>query len=243
MSCTLFIAGDSTAAIKGAAEKPMTGWGEYLQGYFSPSIRIDNRAINGRSTRSFLAERRLEAIDKEMQAGDYLFIQFGHNDSKLEDPLRYADPDVEYRANLKRFIATASRRGGTPVLLTSVSRRRFLADGTPDPLAVGEYPEAMRQVAAETGTPLLDIFAASQQLYRALGLDGTRHLFMHLPQQAHPNYPDGISDDTHFSDVGARQIARLVAVAIGQCDALPGLRLHLRSTPDGVFQGKETPLL
>lgn len=238
MSCTLFIAGDSTAAIKGAAEKPMTGWGEHLQAYFGPSLRIDNRAVNGRSTKSFLAERRLEAIEKEFQAGDYLFIQFGHNDGKQEDPLRYADPEREYRANLERFIESARRKGGTPVLLTSVSRRRFLADGSPDPDAVGAYPEAMRQVAAGTATPLLDIFAASQQLYRALGIEGTRHLFMHLPEQAHPNYPEGVSDDTHFSDVGARHIARLVAQAVHQCAALPELRQHLIRTTEGYLPGK-----
>ncbi|WP_410767782.1 rhamnogalacturonan acetylesterase [Fontibacillus sp. BL9] len=238
MTCTLFIAGDSTAAIKGASEKPMTGWGEYLQDYFGSSLTVDNRAVNGRSTKSFLAERRLAAIEKDLQAGDYLFIQFGHNDGKLEDPLRYAAPDAEYRENLARFIESARRKGGTPVLLTSVSRRRFLDGGNPDPLAVGEYPEVMRQVAVDTGTALLDIFAASQQLYRALGVDGTRHLFMHLPEQAHPNYPDGLSDDTHFSDVGARHIARLVAQAIQQSPTLPELKRHLKGTAEGAFPGK-----
>ncbi|RCX22564.1 lysophospholipase L1-like esterase [Fontibacillus phaseoli] len=238
MTSTLFIAGDSTAAIKGASEKPMTGWGEYLQGYFRSSFTVDNRAVNGRSTKSFLTERRLTAIEKEFQAGDYLFIQFGHNDGKLEDPLRYAAPNPEYRENLVRFIESARRNGGTPVLLTSVSRRRFLEGGIPDPLAVGEYPEVMRQVADDTGTALLDIFAASQQLYRALGVDGTRHLFMHLPKQAHPNYPDDISDDTHFSDVGARHIASLVAQAIHQSHALPELKRHLKGTAESAFPGK-----
>ncbi|MEF2964957.1 rhamnogalacturonan acetylesterase [Paenibacillus sp. M1] len=239
MSCTLFIAGDSTAALKGASEKPMTGWGEYLQGYFGPSVQVDNRAVNGRSTKSFLAEGRLAAIEKDLQAGDYLFIQFGHNDGKQEDPARYADPERDYPGNLQRFIACARRAGAAPVLLTSVSRRRFLEDGAPDPLAVGAYPEVMRQVAAETNTPLLDIFAASQQLYGALGQEGSRHLFMHLPERAHPNYPDGISDDTHFSDVGARQIARLVAQAIKQCDALQQLRSHLIGSAEAVLPGGE----
>lgn len=220
MPFTVFIAGDSTAAPKGPAEKPMTGWGEYLQDYFSSAVRIDNRAVNGRSTKSFLAEGRLEAIERDFRAGDYLFIQFGHNDGKREDPARYADPEQAYRDNLARFVAAARRLGGTPVLLTSVSRRRFTADGAPDPLAVGAYPAAMKEVAAAGGTALLDIFAASQRLYRALGEEGSRHLFMHLPAGAHPNYPDGIRDDTHFSDPGARHIARLVAQAIGQSEAL-----------------------
>jgi len=221
MTPTLFIAGDSTAAIKGAGEKPMTGWGEYLQSYFGTSVRIDNRAINGRSTKSFISDGRLDSILKDFKAGDYLFIQFGHNDEKKEDPLRYTDPDTEYRHNLIQYIEAARQLGGTPVLLTSVSRRRFNSNGELDPLAVGAYPEAMKQVAEETHTPLLDIFAASQVLYHSLGEEESRKLFMHLPEKAHPNYPNGVMDDTHFSDQGAQQVARLVVQAIEQSTALP----------------------
>lgn len=239
MSFKLFIAGDSTAALKGAAEKPMTGWGEYLPEHFGSAVEVDNRAVNGRSTKSFLAEGRLAHIERDLQAGDYLFIQFGHNDGKREDPTRYADPGRAYQDNLRQFVEAARRAGATPVLLTPVSRRRFLADGTPDPEAVGPYPDAMRQVAADTGTPLLDIFAASQQLFRALGDTGSRHLVMHLPAGAHPNYPEGLRDDTHFSDVGARQVARLVAQAIRQSLELAELRAGLKSTPaESLFPGK-----
>lgn len=220
----LFIAGDSTAAQKGAAEKPMTGWGEHLQSYLDPSVHVDNRAVNGRSTKSFIVEGRLADIEKDLQAGDYLFIQFGHNDEKKEDPTRYTDPDGEYRQNLIQCIESARKRGGVPVLLTSVSRRRFTADGEPDPLAVGAYPAAMRQVAEQTHTPLLDIFEASQQLYRSMGEEGSQQLFMHLPEKAHPNYPAGVTDNTHFSDEGARQIAKLVAEAIDRCAELSALK-------------------
>ncbi|MEK4509853.1 prolyl oligopeptidase family serine peptidase [Paenibacillus sp. FSL K6-2524] len=235
MTPTLFIAGDSTAAIKGAAEKPMSGWGEYFQAFFGSSVHVDNRAINGRSTKSFLAEGRLANIEQDFQAGDYLFIQFGHNDEKIEDPTRYTDPDQDYRHNLIRFIESARIRGGIPVLLTSVSRRRFTADGNLDPLAVGPYPAAMRQVAAETETPLIDIFEASQQLYHTLGEQESMKLFMHLPEKVHPNFPNGVADDTHFSDIGARQIAGLVAESINQSTAstlstlkqlLKGVREH-----------------
>lgn len=226
MTQTIFIAGDSTAALKGASDKPMTGWGEYLQAYFSPMIHVDNRAINGRSTKSFLHERRLSHIENDFKAGDYLFIQFGHNDSKEEDPNRYTDPDHEYRINLLQFIHTARKLGGTPVLLTSVSRLRFTEDGTPDPLAVGRYPEAMREVAQASGTPLLDIFASSQRLFHSLGEEACKPLFMHLPKLAHPNYPDGIADNTHFSESGAQQIAELVVDAILQSYDLGALRQH-----------------
>ncbi|WP_226001927.1 GDSL-type esterase/lipase family protein [Paenibacillus sp. BJ-4] len=223
----LFIAGDSTAAQKGATEKPMTGWGEHLQSYLDPSVHVDNRAVNGRSTKSFIAEDRLADIEKDLQAGDYLFIQFGHNDEKKEDPTRYTDPDGEYRQNLIQCIESARKRGGFPVLLTSVSRRRFTADGEPDPLAVGAYPAAMRRVAEQTHTPLLDIFEASQQLYRSMGEEESQQLFMHLPEKVHPNYPAGVTDNTHFSDEGARQIAKLVAEAIGQCTELSALKQRM----------------
>ncbi|MBW4081908.1 rhamnogalacturonan acetylesterase [Paenibacillus sp. S150] len=225
---TLYIAGDSTAAQKGGGEKPMTGWGEYLKEHFGPDIAVDNRAVNGRSTRSFLAEGRLTDIGNDFQSGDYLLIQFGHNDQKLEDPARYTDPGTEYRRNLLTFIEFARSRGGFPVLLTSVSRRRFTPGGEPDPLAVGPYPEAMRGVAAQTGTPLLDIFASSQQLYRKLGEEGSRQLFMHLPANSHPNYPQGITDDTHFCKEGAARVAQLVAEAIRQSAELAALNALLR---------------
>ncbi|MHA6530623.1 rhamnogalacturonan acetylesterase [Paenibacillus sp. BAC0078] len=225
---TLFIAGDSTAAQKGAGEKPMTGWGEYLQQHFSSSITVDNRAINGRSTRSYLAEGRLDDIGKDFRPGDFLLIQFGHNDQKKEDPARYTEPGTDYRRNLLTFVNFARSGGGFPVLLTSVSRRRFTPGGEPDPLAVGTYPEVMREVAADTGTPLLDIFASSQQLYRLLGEEGSRMLFMHLPVNGHPNYPQGITDDTHFSKEGAARVAALVVDAIRQTAELRGLSAHLR---------------
>ncbi|WP_246187950.1 TIM barrel protein [Paenibacillus tengchongensis] len=220
---TIFIAGDSTAARKAADRKPETGWGEHLPKELAPGIAVDNRAINGRSTKSFIVEGRLDDILRDFRSGDYLFIQFGHNDEKIEDPLRYTDPDRDYRSNLRLFIEAARSRGGFPVLLTSVSRRRFTADGEPDPLAVGPYPQAMREVAEATGTPLLDIFAASQELYRSLGTEGSRRLLLHLAPGEHPNYPEGVTDDTHFSEEGAVRIAELVGAAIAGCPALAAL--------------------
>ncbi|WP_237391694.1 rhamnogalacturonan acetylesterase [Paenibacillus dendrobii] len=226
----LFIVGDSTAARKEACKKPMAGWGEYLADYLDAPVSIINKAINGRSTKSFLAEGHWAAIEQELRAGDYVFIQFGHNDEKKEDPLRYTDPAHEYRRNLLHYIGTARRLGGIPVLLTPVSRRRFMNADVPDPLAVGLYPAAMRETAAETGTPLLDIFAASQQLLQMMGHEHSEQLFMHLPQGNHPNYPEGIADDTHFSEEGAQHIARLVAETIAQSAALSGLHPYLRAT-------------
>ncbi|ANF96315.1 GDSL-type esterase/lipase family protein [Paenibacillus bovis] len=228
---TLFIAGDSTAAIKGASEKPMSGWGEYLQPYFGEAVTVANHAINGRSTRSFLAEGRLQHLSSKLQPGDYVLIQFGHNDQKADDPARYTDPDTDYRSYLQQFIDMIKQRGAAPVLLTPVSRRRFLPNGIPDPQAVGRYPQAMRQTAAALDIPLLDIFAASQQLYATLGEVDSRELFMHILSGQHPNYPDGIADDTHFSVQGAQAIAELVISAILQHPGLTALHSCIRHSP------------
>lgn len=210
----LYIAGDSTAAAKSGIEKPMSGWGEFLSDHFQKQVQVENCAINGRSTRSFITDGRLDYIAQQLQAGDYLLIQFGHNDGKIDDPTRYTDPDTDYPACLRRYIETARAHGAIPVLLTSVSRRFFLEDGQPDPLALERYPEMMRRVADDTETPLLDLFTASQQLYQQLGEEGSKALFLHLSPEQHPNYPQGVEDNTHFSVYGAQRIAELVIAAI-----------------------------
>lgn len=110
MAPKLFIAGDSTAAAKDPSQKPMAGWGEYLGRFLKPPLVIDNRAVNGRSTKSFLDEGRWAAIEQDLRAGDAVLIQFGHNDEKKEDPLRYTDPDTEYRSNLRHFIESTGER-------------------------------------------------------------------------------------------------------------------------------------
>lgn len=225
---TLFIAGDSTAALKEPDKKPMSGWGEFFQTYFKEDLRVDNRAVNGRSTKSFMAEGRLAEIERDFRPGDYLFIQFGHNDGKHEDPDRYTDPAGEYRINLRRYVSAAQQLGGTPVLLTSVSRRRYLPSGLLDPQSVEGYPQAMRELARENGIILLDLFAATHRLYRLLGREGCRQLFVHLKPGEHPNYPEGLEDNTHFSDLGARLAAALVAEAVLRSPALSALHSHMQ---------------
>ncbi|MFC4104184.1 rhamnogalacturonan acetylesterase [Paenibacillus xanthanilyticus] len=223
---SLYIAGDSTAAQKSGAEKPMAGWGEFLPFRFRSGVTVRNWAINGRSTKSFMAEGRLAAISREIAPGDYWFIQFGHNDGKAEDPSRYCDAD-SYKANLRRFVEAARGAGAVPVLLTPVSRRWFASDGQADPLAVGPYPEAMRETAAELDAPLLDLFARSQQLYAETGVEASKALFVHLAPGEHPNYPDGLTDDTHFSEAGAEAIAQLAAEEIRRHPALVPLAAQL----------------
>lgn len=211
---TIFLAGDSTMAQKLASRKPETGWGEALQQYFDVDrARVVNLARNGRSTRSFVTEGRWGALLEEVEAGDYVFIQFGHNDEKADNPSVYADVRTDYPANLRRFVSEVRERGGHPVLLTPVARRRFASDGTVEDTH-GAYPDAVREVAREESVPLIDMQQRSTEILRRYGQEESRSLFLHLDSAAHPNYPRGVRDDTHFSPLGAEVMAREVVAGI-----------------------------
>jgi DNA sulfur modification protein DndE len=215
---TVWLAGDSTMAQKQPDKRPETGWGEALQACFDSSqVRIANRAMNGRSTRSFVAEGRWQAIVDSLRAGDYVFIQFGHNDEKV-GTANYSSPD-DYRRNLERFVDEVRARGGHPVLFTPVVRRRF--DGARLVETHGDYSEAARTAAHERKVELVDMTRRSAELVQRLGPDSSRALWLHLEPGANPNYPAGVHDDTHFNPRGAQQMAGLAI------DAIRMLRLDL----------------
>ena len=215
---TVWLAGDSTMAQKQADKRPETGWGEALQPCFdSTEVRIANRAMNGRSTRSFVAEGRWKAIVDSLHPGDYVFIQFGHNDEKVGTD-RYASPD-DYRGNLTRFVDDVRGKGAHPVLFTPVVRRKFEGARLVD--THGEYPESARMAARERKAELVDMTRASAELVERLGPDSSRALWLHLEPGANPNYPTGVHDDTHFNPRGAEQMAGLAI------DAIRALRLGL----------------
>ncbi|MBW8771152.1 MAG: rhamnogalacturonan acetylesterase [Gemmatimonadetes bacterium] len=223
---TVWLAGDSTMAQKQPDKRPETGWGEALQPCFDSSeVRIANRAMNGRSTRSFVAEGRWKAIVDSVQPGDYVFIQFGHNDEKVGTN-NYSSPD-DYRRNLVQFVDEVRAKRAQPVLFTPVVRRKF--DGAKLVETHGMYPDAARAAARERGVPLVDMEHASAQLVQQLGADSSRTLWLHLEAGANPNYPNGVHDDTHFNPIGARTMAGL---AIDAMRALKlGLAARLRSCP------------
>ena len=223
---TLFLVGDSTMAQKLVSRRPETGWGEALQQYFDVDrVRVVNLARNGRSTRSFVTEGRWEGLLEELQPGDYVFIQFGHNDEKVDNPAVYAEAWTDYSANLRRFASEVRAKGGQPVLLTPVARRRFAADGTVQDTH-GAYPDAVRAVARSDSLPLIDMQSRSTALLREYGEDGSRRLFLHVDSSAHhPNYPAGVRDDTHFSPLGAEVMARQVVQGIRE--VVPGLARYL----------------
>lgn len=159
----IFIAGDSTAAEYGAERAPQAGWGQMLQEWFDPAQwQVRNHAKGGRSTRSFIAEGRLDAIAKDIQAGDVLLIQFGHNDAKHEDPTRYTDPQGDYQQFLRSYIAAARDKGATPILITPAARLLYDFGALLD--THGRYTLAMQQLAAQEHVGLIDLNARLQRL-------------------------------------------------------------------------------
>lgn len=205
---TVHMAGDSTMAPKAESSRPETGWGEAFGKLLDPVRFVtDNRAVNGRSTKSFIAEGRWQALLDATMPGDWVFVQFGHNDEKETGPDQYA-PLADYRRNLQRFVTEVRAKHATPVLLTPVMRRRFDENGQFFDTH-GEYPEVVRQVAAELGVDLIDLHALTGKLLRAQGPEASRSLFLMLKPGEHPNYPTGVEDNTHFSPAGARAVAGL----------------------------------
>lgn len=212
---TLFLAGDSTMADKPNLALPERGWGQLFRELVRPPLRLENRAVNGRSTKSFRDEGLWDDLLESLMPGDWVVIQFGHNDEKSADPTRYTDPDGEYRANLQRFVRETRARGGRPVLATSVVRRRFDEAGAFYDTH-GEYPRVVREVAKEEGVPLLEMEDATRTLEQGLGPEGSRSLHLHFEPGEHPGLPDGRHDDTHFSELGARLVAELAAREIAR---------------------------
>ena len=210
---TIFLAGDSTMAAKLAEKRPETGWGEMLGQHFKDGkVVIDNRAQNGRSTKTFISEGRWQAIVDAVRKGDYVFIQFGHNDESKEKGERYTPP-ADYRTNLERFVDEVRAKGGNPVLFTPVMRRKFDKDGKFVDTH-GEYPDIVRAVAREKKAPLIDMHRKSETLLVKYGPEDSRRLFLQLKPGENANYPKGIEDNTHFNPVGAEEMARLAVEGI-----------------------------
>ena len=207
---TLFLAGDSTMADKPDLTLPERGWGQLFRELVRPPLRVENRALNGRSTKSFRDEGHWRDLLASLVPGDWVVIQFGHNDEKTADPTRFTEPDGEFRANLERFVRETRARGGHPVLATPIVRRRFdAAGGFVD--SHGEYPRVVRAVAAEEDVPLLEMENVTRALVLEFGAEGSRALYLHYEPGEHPALPDGLHDDTHLSPLGARRIAELAA--------------------------------
>lgn len=245
---TVFVIGDSTAAEKsGFRKSPERGWGMVLQGCFDDKILVDNHAVNGRSSKSFLDEGKWQKVLDRMKPGDYVLIQFGHNDEKPKAD-RHTDPGTTFDAHLARYVNETRAKGGIPVILNSVVRRCYYSeelkndddeklrsksyDGkeliNSDTLidTHGAYVVAPRKVAKAMGVPFVDATKITHDIEAGMGIEGSRKLHMWFMPGENKQVPKGKKDNTHYSVYGAHVVANALADALGE--AVPALKSHVR---------------
>jgi len=208
----VWLIGDSTMSVKDVRAYPETGWGMPFAYFFDSTVTVDNRAKNGRSTKTFFQEGLWDPVVQGMQEGDYVLIQFGHNDEVKEKVGSYTTPS-EFKNNLIRYIKETRDKKATPILITPVARRAFDSLGKIRDTHA-EYAELVREVARVSNVSLIDLNEKSMALLQQLGPDASKFLFNHLEPNEHPNYPAGKIDNTHFNEFGARRMAELVLAAI-----------------------------
>ena len=223
---TIYMIGDSTMSIKAPRAYPETGWGMPFAGFFDSTVKVDNRAKNGRSTRTFISENLWQPVFDNLNEGDYVFIQFGHNDESKEKTERYTTPD-QYKENLTRFVKETRSKKAIPVLLTPVSRRRFDKEGNALETHAA-YSPLVKEVAKALNVLFIDLDTKSKDLYQRMGVENSRLLFLQLKPGEHPNYPGGKDDNTHFNELGARLIAQIVLAEVKVIDPLLAGRIIKR---------------
>ncbi len=250
---TVFMIGDSTMANKPLdKENQERGWGQMLPIYLEGAIKVDNHAVNGRSSKSFIDEGRWDKVREKIRPGDYVIIQFGHNDEKAKSLDRYTVPGGSFDANLKKFVSEAREKGATPILMNSIVRRNFPANGiaaaqTDDRQKTwkkglenypaegdtlvdthGDYRIAPRNVAEEMGVVFIDMNSLTHELVQGLGRDNSRPLFMWMPVGGYEFAPDGRIDNTHLNVLGGIIVSRLAVNAIAE--KVPALKPYIRRT-------------
>ena len=222
----LRLMGDSTMADKDLSYgNPERGWGQRLKSHVDADVLVANYAQNGRSTKSVQTLGIWDRVKNDLKAGEYLFIQFGHNDSKESDTTRYAAPYGAYQDNIRLFVDHALKVGAKPVLFTPVSRRWFDSEGNLKRECHGDYPDAVKKVAAEYGLPLIDANAITQEWLVSLGDEPSRKYYMWIEKGTNPKHPDGKVDNTHTNVAGARQIVNLLLPEIVK--VIPELAAHV----------------
>ena len=252
---TIFTIGDSTMANKKLeGENPERGWGQMLSRYFTDDITIDNHAVNGRSSKSFIDEGRWDAVLSKIQKGDYVFIQFGHNDEK-DDPNRHTDPGTTFDANLKKFVEDTRAKGGIPVLFNSIVRRNFgKADGNAVANAIkqddirngidskapkdsieegatlidthGAYLISPKNVAKELNVTFIDLNSLTHKLVEGMGPQKSKELYLWVEPKTVPALPNGREDNTHLNVHGASVVAEMAVKAVAE--AIPELQQYVR---------------
>ncbi|WP_316748528.1 rhamnogalacturonan acetylesterase [Pedobacter gandavensis] len=218
--CTAFISGgkpvkiwmigDSTMCNYESSRAPLTGWGMPFANFFSDDVQVNNRAKGGRSTRTFISENRWSNVSDSLSKGDYVLIQFGHNDAAKGEKYKERYTSVaDYKTNLARFIQESRAKNAFPILITPVSRLSFDKNDHAKETHT-EYTAAVYEVAKAYDVSLIDLDRESRALYEKMGPLASKKLFMQLEPGVHPNYPEGKKDNTHFNEFGARKIAQLV---------------------------------
>jgi lysophospholipase L1-like esterase len=203
---TIWMCGDSTMSIKETKAYPETGWGMPFVYFWDSTVTVVNKAKNGRSTQSFINEGLWKSVIDNAGEGDYVFIQFSHND-EVPTKKTYTTPD-QFRGNLVRFITEARAKKAIPVLFTSVSRRRF--DSTGHQVETHpDYSAITRETATSQRVTLIDMDKRTIAMYEQMDVEQSKLLFLQLKPGQHPNYPQGKEDNTHFSELGARLVAEI----------------------------------
>lgn len=217
---TIYLASDSTVSKYDPEAYPLTGWGVPLQNYFTSDVIVSNHAKPGRSSKSFLEEGSLAAIDNTLKAGDYLFVMFAINDSADDSSNRKTKPESSFKAYLRQYVNVARAKGATPVFVTGQIKRTYDLWGRFFNSVQG-YPQAMRDLGAELGVPVVDLNRLSIGFLTAIGPEASKNTYMYLPAGQYPGWPDGRSDYIHLQYNGANQMARLVAQGIAEIDLQP----------------------
>ncbi len=210
----VYLVGDSTMCYYEPNRAPLTGWGMPFTYFFDSTVEVLNKARGGRSTRTFISEQRWQPIADSLQEGDYVLIQFGHNDEAKEEKYKDRYTSVpDYKSNLGLMIRQTKEKKAIPVLITPVTRMKF--DSTGNAMETHtEYTAAMYEVAKEQNVALIDLDKKSRELLQQLGPKFAKYLFMQLDPMEHPNYPTGQKDNTHFTEFGARKMAEIVLAGI-----------------------------
>jgi lysophospholipase L1-like esterase len=239
---TVYMAGDSTMVDQD--KEPWAAWGQMLPVFFGPKVVIANDAESGETIRSFTGERRFDKIMSTIKAGDYLMIQFAHNDQKNGSP-----ETTDFSGSLAKYVDAVTAKGAHPILVTAMNRRTFDAEGHITD-SLGGYPQATRAFAEEHKLPLIDLNALSKTLFEAMGQDGTLKAFVHYPANTFPGQTTEMKDDTHFNSYGAYELARAVVQNIRDqklplaADLKPGIPVFNPAQPDNVakFELPQSPL-
>ncbi|MBK7629517.1 MAG: rhamnogalacturonan acetylesterase [Ignavibacteriales bacterium] len=208
---TIFMIGNSTMADKPLKDgNPEKGWGQIFPLYFSDGIKIENHAVNGRSTKSFIDEGRWDTVVPKIKPGDYVIMEFGHNDAKKDDPKRFADANTDYKWNLQKFINETRQRGGIPILATPIVRRRFDELGKFYDVH-GDYPNVVRDISVKMNVLLLDLHKKSEEYIIKLGEERSKGFYLHIDADEYNSLPNRLEDNTHLSPCGAFRICDFAA--------------------------------